>query len=125
MKSLVLKKCNNCGAIVEVIKDCNCDNCGIMCCDTQMSDVKSNNKDFAFEKHIPTYKKVDDKIEVSVNHDMIEEHHIEWLMLLADDVQIKKQLTIGSPAKAIFPYIKGAKIYSYCNKHGLWESVVE
>lgn len=125
MKSLALKKCNNCGAIVEVIKDCNCDNCGIMCCDTQMSDVKSNNKDFAFEKHIPTYKKVGDKIEVSVNHDMTEEHHIEWLMLLADDVQIKKQLTIGSPAQATFPYIKGAKIYSYCNKHGLWESVVE
>ena len=23
-------------------------------------------------------------------------------------------------ASAIFPYVKGSKIYSFCNKHGLW-----
>ena len=25
----------------------------------------------------------------------------------------------------IFPYVKGSKIYSFCNKHGLWSKEVE
>ena len=28
----MLKRCNKCGALLKVLKDCNCDNCGITCC---------------------------------------------------------------------------------------------
>ena len=32
-RELILNKCEKCGALVEVIKECKC-NCGINCCDT-------------------------------------------------------------------------------------------
>ena len=28
MEKLIIKKCSKCGALVEVLKDCSCDNCG-------------------------------------------------------------------------------------------------
>ena len=36
MKKLVIKKCNQCGAMVKVLQDCTCNGCGIKCCDEQM-----------------------------------------------------------------------------------------
>ena len=38
---------------------------------------------------------------------------------------IKKFLLPGEEACVIFPYVKGSKIYSFCNKHGLWSKEVE
>ena len=125
MKELKLKKCRKCGAIVEVLVDCNCDNCGIRCCDEQMKELVPNTEDAVFEKHIPEYRVIEDIIEVKVNHVMEEDHYIEWIAL-ADDKRIgKKFLHPGSEAVVEFPYIKGSSIYSFCNKHGLWKTVVE
>jgi hypothetical protein len=31
-------ECKNCGAKVEVIEPCNCDDCGIVCCGTAMTE---------------------------------------------------------------------------------------
>lgn len=45
MKELVIKKCLKCGALVEVIQDCTCDNCGIQCCGEEMKIIKSNSVD--------------------------------------------------------------------------------
>ena len=28
-KELIIRKCKNCGAMVKVLEDCTCDNCGI------------------------------------------------------------------------------------------------
>ena len=39
---MVLKKCMKCGALVKVLKDCNCDNCGIKCCNEEMTIIKPN-----------------------------------------------------------------------------------
>ena len=40
-------------------------------------------------------------------------------------INAKKNLEIGSEAKVVFPYIKGSKLYAYCNKHGMWSTDVE
>ena len=37
--SLVIKRCLKCGATVEVLKDCTCDNCGIKCCGETMKEI--------------------------------------------------------------------------------------
>ena len=34
-----LVKCMKCGAMVEVIKDCTCDDCGIKCCGETMKEI--------------------------------------------------------------------------------------
>ena len=48
---LIIKKCNSCGATIKVIKDCNCPNCGIVCCDEPMKVITPNSVDAAVEKH--------------------------------------------------------------------------
>ncbi len=39
MENLIIRKCKRCGATVQVIKDCSCENCGIKCCNEVMSTV--------------------------------------------------------------------------------------
>ena len=38
----MLKRCNKCGVLVKVLKACNCDNCGILCCGETLENVKPN-----------------------------------------------------------------------------------
>ena len=125
MRELVLKKCEKCGAMVKVIQDCNCNGCEIICCDEPMKVVTPNSVDAAVEKHVPTYEVQGDKIVVSCNHVMEEEHYIEWIALVSEDRECTKYLEIGKEAKVTFKYIPGSTLYAYCNKHGLWKKDVE
>ena len=66
---LIIKKCQKCGALVEVINDCNCNECGIACCGEPMIKLIPNSVDASFEKHNPPLEK---------------EHFIEWIALVND-----------------------------------------
>lgn len=124
-KELKIKKCNSCGAIVKVLEDCTCDNCGIQCCGEEMKVVVPNSVDAAVEKHVPTYEKVEDEIFVTVNHVMEKEHYIEWISLVSENKEITVTLYPEQNAEARFPYIPGSTVYAYCNKHGLWKCEVK
>lgn len=123
-KELVIKKCMSCGAMVEVLQDCNCNGCGIKCCDQPMKVLEPNTVDAAVEKHIPTYKINGDKITVTVNHVMEDEHYIEWIACVSDKSICKKFLNPGEKAEVTFKYFPNLTLYSYCNKHGLWKQDV-
>ena len=121
-KELIIKKCMKCGAMVEVLKDCTCKDCGIKCCGENMKIIVANSDDTAAkEKHIPTYERVEDEIFVKVNHEMEKEHYIEWLAMVTDNIICKKILYPEQNAECRFKYIPGSTIYAYCNKHGLWK----
>lgn len=120
-----LKKCAKCGAMVEVLQDCTCENCGIKCCGQEMSEVVANSVDASFEKHIPQIEVCGNYIIASVNHVMEEDHNIEWLAVEGNGTFGKKALCVGENAKAIFPYIKGGVVYAFCNKHGLWSKTID
>lgn len=122
---LIIKKCSKCGATVRVIGDCNCDNCGIKCCGEEMQIMVPNSVDAAVEKHVPTYEVADDEIVVKVNHVMESEHYIEWISLVKENKEYTVKLCPEQNAEARFPYLKGATLYAYCNKHGLWKAEVE
>ena len=122
---MIIKKCMKCGAMVEVLKDCTCDDCGIKCCGEQMRTFVPNTEEASFEKHMPVYEVIDDEIVVTVPHVMEEDHYIEWIALEDEMTSQKQMLVIGKEATAKFPYKKGSKVYSYCNKHGLWSVEVE
>lgn len=124
-KNFVLKKCKKCGAFVEVLEDCTCENCGIKCCGQEMEIVKENSVDCAVEKHKPEYKVVGNYIVVNVNHVMEPEHFIDFVAISSEKLCAKKYFQLDETPVAIFPYVKGSKIYSYCNKHGLWSTIVE
>ena len=49
MNELIIKKCNKCGALVKVFKDCP----DISCCGEEMRELVPNSVDAAIEKHVP------------------------------------------------------------------------
>ena len=122
--NLIIKECKSCHALVRVLQDCTCDNCGIKCCGTEMVILEPNSTDASFEKHVPTYDISGDEIIVKINHPMEKEHFIEWITLVKDNKEITIKLYPEQDAEAIFPYMPGATIYAYCNKHGLWKKDV-
>ncbi len=122
---LIIRKCKKCGAMVKVLEDCNCDDCGIKCCGETMEVLKPNTEECAVEKHLPTYEKVEDEIFVKVNHVMEKEHYIEWISLVKENLEYTVKLYPEQNAEARFKYIPGSTIYAYCNKHGLWKTDVE
>ena len=124
-KELVIKKCLKCGSLIEIINDCNCEECGIMCCGEKMIEIKPNTIDASFEKHVPTYEKVEDEILVKVNHVMEKEHYIEWIAMVTDTSVYKVKLCPEQNAECRFKYIPNSKLYAYCNKHGLWKTEVK
>lgn len=115
-------KCLKCGAIVRAIEDCNCKDCGIMCCNEKMTLLKPNTVDAAIEKHKPTFTLEGDEVIVTVNHVMESDHLINWIAIVSDNEEHIINLTAGDKAEVRFKYIPNAKLYAYCNKHGLWET---
>lgn len=124
MEDLVIKKCNKCNALVKVIKDCNCDDCQIMCCNEKMQIVTPNSEDAAFEKHIPNYEIENGVLKVQVNHVMEDDHYIEWICLKTDSKEDFIYFKPNQEAKCEFNSIKNGVLYSYCNKHGLWKKEI-
>lgn len=126
-KELIIKKCVKCGAVIRAINDCDCKNCGIVCCEEKMQTLKPNSIDAAVEKHVPTYEweKNTLKVKVKVNHVMEEEHFIEWICLVTENKEEYKYLKVGEEATASFENVTTGTLYTYCNKHGLWEQKIE
>lgn len=122
---LRIKKCKKCGAMVKILKDCNCENCGIKCCGIEMEILIPNSIEVAKEKHIPTYEKVEDEIFVTVNHAMEKDHFIEWIAMVKDNKEETITLYPEQNAQGGFKYIPGSTIYAYCNKHGVWKTGVK
>lgn len=125
MKELRIKKCGHCGAMVEVLKDCKCKDCGMICCGEKMKELVPNSVEASVEKHVPTYQRLENELLVTVNHVMDEDHYIEWIALASDHVVEKRMLKYGQEAKVVFPYMQGSTLYAYCNKHGLWKKDVD
>ena len=121
----MIKKCLKCGAMVEVIDDCKCDNCGIRCCGEPMETMIPNSIECAVEKHLPIYERVGEYIVVTVPHVMDDEHYIRFISLSSEKINAKKIFKSGETPKAVFPYVKGSVISALCNKHGIWNITIE
>lgn len=122
---MIIKKCNKCGALVKIFKDCTCDNCGIKCCGEELKIVKPNSVDAAIEKHVPEYEIYGEEIKVNVKHVMEDDHYIEWISYVYDKNEQIVYFKPGEEPTTTFKYVKGAILYSYCNKHSLWSKVVD
>lgn len=122
MRELIIKKCPKCNALIKVIKDCTCDNCGINCCGKSMITLKANSVDAAFEKHVPTYERKNNKLIITVNHVMEEEHFIKWVCLVTDEKEEYRYFKTNDTCTCEFDDVNNGTLYSYCNKHGLWSN---
>jgi len=125
-KRLEVYKCDACGMMFEVINDCSCEPCTVMCCDKPMAVLIENTVDAAKEKHVPVIEQTDDGVKVtvgSVPHPMEEAHYIQWIELLADGVAYRRFLQPGQAPEASFPGVSGSVCArEHCNLHGLWKA---
>lgn len=122
---LMFKKCSKCGAIVRVIRDCECSDGDILCCCEPMQLVQANSTDAAIEKHVPTYEIKGGMLKVMVHHVMDRDHFIEWICFKTEEREEYVYLNPGRDAVASFENVQSGTLYAYCNKHGLWSVKVD
>ena len=106
-------KCENTGNVMVLLKEVE-----------EIDDkvVKANSTDAAFEKHVPQFEEIDNKVKVYVDHVMEEDHYIEWIMIDYGNMQIIKEFKPGEIPEVIVETGDNIKAYAYCNKHSLWEN---
>ena len=116
-------KCEKCGNVIELVSG---DENHITCCGEKMTKLEANKVDAATEKHVPSYKINDEKMEVSIGevlHPMDENHYIMWILFVSGDHVYRINFKPGENPIAVIPYTQGT-LYAYCNLHGLWSKDV-
>ena len=99
----------------------------LVCCGQPMKLMEEKSEDSSIEKHVPYIEKTEKGIVVKVGqneeHPMTNEHYIEWIQVIADDISHRKFLKPGDKPRAEFE-VKADEIEAreYCNIHGLWKS---
>ena len=117
--------CKKCQKIAVIVKPSSCPT---VCCGDEMVELKAASTDGATEKHVPVITVNGQTVNVavgSVDHPMLPEHYIEWILLQTDKGIQKKNLEPGQPPKADFAILPDEKVvaaYEYCNLHRLWKS---
>jgi superoxide reductase len=119
-------RCEICGNLVGMI---HASGAPMSCCGQHMTELIPGSVDASQEKHVPVITVEGDKCTVhvgSIDHPMLEEHHIAWIYLQTDDGGMRKCLPVGGAPEAVFA-LGGAKVvaaYEYCNLHGLWKATL-
>lgn len=119
--------CAHCGNIITFVKDSGVP---VMCCGEKMQEIIPGTVDAAVEKHLPIVSVEGSQVTVqvgSVEHPMLPEHFIEWIVLETSTGSQMKALTPGEKPQAVFALADGEKAvaaYAYCNLHGLWKAEV-
>ena len=120
--------CRHCGNIVALVKEGGGE---IMCCGEPMSElIAKSPATEGTEKHLPVVEIKGEEVLVkvgSVPHPMAEDHWIEWVYLYTDRGGQRRRFKPGEAPEATFHIEKGEKVlevYAYCNKHGLWKTVL-
>lgn len=116
--------CKKCGNVVSLLV-----NGGgpLFCCGEKMEELTPNTVDAALEKHVPNCEVNDDKIIVKVGevmHPMDDDHYINFVALQHDDTVEIHNFKPGDEPVCVFDYYENATVYAYCNKHGLWKSII-
>ncbi|MEF8879795.1 MAG: desulfoferrodoxin [Candidatus Thermoplasmatota archaeon] len=118
-------KCEICGNIVEVLHTGKGE---LVCCGEPMKLMEPQTDDSSTEKHVPYVEETEDGVVVKIgeneSHPMTEEHHIEWIQVIADGKSYRKFLKPGDSPKAEFklPAEDVTTAREYCNIHGLWKN---
>ena len=118
---LQVYKCEVCGNVVEM------QHAGagtLVCCGEPMKLYEANTADAAVEKHVPVLEEAEGGVMVSVGsvpHPMTEEHHIEWIELIADGVVHRAHLDpTGEPSASFCVQADTVTARESCNVHGVW-----
>lgn len=124
---MVFYKCLKCGNFITFLGN---KAATPVCCGDPMTEIVPNTTDAAQEKHVPVIKVDGSRVEVnvgSVDHPMLENHYIQFIILETNQGFQKKDLHPGEAPHAVFALAEGEKpvaAYEYCNLHGLWKAEI-
>ena len=116
-------RCDHCKNIIMKLNDSGVP---VVCCGEPMKELVPGATDGAFEKHVPAVSVAGNTITVKVGeveHPMLEEHFIQFIVLETSNGFQTKYLKPGQKPEAVFVLPEGEKAvaaYEYCNLHGLW-----
>ena len=122
-EKLQVYNCEVCGNIAEVLRGGKGE---LVCCGQPMKLLEENTTDAAVEKHVPVIEALDGGVLVkvgSVEHPMTDEHHIEWIEIVAGNATNTAFLEPGMKPEAKFLVgPDGITAREHCNLHGLWKA---
>ena len=124
---MTIYRCKHCGNIIAYINDSGA---RCQCCGEEMKPLVPNTSDGAGEKHVPVIAVEGNKVTVcvgSVEHPMLDAHHIAWILLETKEGRQRKALKPGEKPCAVFALSEGDEVvaaYEYCNLHGLWKAEI-
>ena len=116
-------RCEHCGNIIIKLHDSGVP---VVCCGQPMTELVPGATDGAYEKHVPAVTLDGSVVKVQigeVEHPMMEEHYIQFIVLETSSGYQIKNLKAGDKPVAEFTLTAGDKavaVYEYCNLHGLW-----
>lgn len=116
--------CEHCGNIITHAKNSGVP---VFCCGQKMKEIIPGSVEASVEKHLPEVKVEGNLVTAvvgSVEHPMVEEHFIQWLVLETENGFQLKKLQPGQKPEAVFVLAEGEKpvaVYEWCNLHGLWK----
>lgn len=116
-------RCETCGNIITKLNDSGVP---VVCCGKPMTELVPGAVDAAQEKHVPAVTVAGNKVTVQVGeveHPMLDEHYIQFIVLETKTGFQKKTLKPGDKPVAEFVLADGetaVAAYEYCNLHGLW-----
>lgn len=115
--------CNHCKNLATMIKYSGVN---MVCCGEKMQRLEANTVEASNEKHIPEVTVQDNTVIVkvgSIEHPMLEEHHIPWIYLQTQKGGQFKYLSIGQSPEVSFELTNDQSVaaFAYCNLHGLWK----
>ena len=119
-------KCKVCGNIVEVLENGAGE---LVCCNQPMELQKEQTNETPNEKHVPVIERTEQGYLIKVGiveHPMSDDHYIQWIELIVDDVSYIKTLKPTDKPIVEFstPHSKDVTARAYCNLHGFWKSVL-
>lgn len=100
---------------------------GTLTCEgEELQMLEAGTVDAAKEKHVPHIVREGNRVDVTVGeveHPMLEEHHIAFIVLVQGNKTQRVDLEVGQAPKASFEVEEGpVVVYEYCNLHGLWKA---
>lgn len=116
-------ECGICGNIIQYAKESGIP---VRCCGQKMNELIPGATDGAAEKHVPMVTIDGNRVIVeigSVEHPMVEEHYIQWILIETKHGSQKANLTPEMKPRAEFILADGDEfvaVYEYCNIHSLW-----
>ena len=119
--------CEECGEIIHFDKYTGVP---VLCEGKEMKELVPGVVDASSEKHVPDVEVNGNKVTVKIGtleHPMLEEHYIEWILIETKKGYQKVNLKPGDEPRAEFVLTDDDELvaaYEFCNLHKLWKKAI-